>query len=187
MSESFGETQCIVSSEQGNPKGGEKGFPRGDLTGDPQGHPHETPQETPSETPEEASPEDQKVWEGDRGSFAQEGMVQGRPGRGGWGGGGGDILQFFFFFHFWCIPMILTQLPQGKNCWSFFKKHHGHEEVQLLDKPRRFFSGLHLAVGRHHRRRTPRCPHGLQLSRVKIFLADYVHARSRIYHKRLCC
>ena len=32
-----------------------------------------------------------------------------------------------------------------------------------------FFSRLDLAVGRHHRRRTPRCPHGLQLSRVKVY------------------
>ena len=48
---------------------------------------------------------------------------------------------------------------------------------------RRFFSCLHLAVGRHHRRRTPRYPHGLQLGRVKVFLADHTHTRSWIYHK----
>ena len=23
-----------------------------------------------------------------------------------------------------CIPMILTEFPQGKNCGSFFKKHN---------------------------------------------------------------
>ena len=25
------------------------------------------------------------------------------------------------------VPMILTELPEGKNCGSFFKKHHLHE------------------------------------------------------------
>ena len=56
---------------------------------------------------------------------------------------------------------------------------------------RGFFSGLHLAVGRHHRRRTPRCPHGLQLSRVKVSFTDHMHTRSWNYHKlsflRLVC
>ena len=47
----------------------------------------------------------------------------------------------------------------------------------------RFFSCLHLAVGRHHRRRTSRCPHGLQISRVKVFLTDHMHTNSRIHHK----
>ena len=62
------------------------------------------------------------------------------------------------------IPLILAELPQRKNCGD------RHEEVQLLDIHRRFFSGLHLAVGRHHRRRIPR--YGLQLSRVEVFLND---------------
>ena len=64
------------------------------------------------------------------------------------------------------IPMILTEFPQGQNCGSFFKKHNFDKQVQLFDIHCRFFSCLHLAVGRHHRRRIRRCPHGLQLSRV---------------------
>ena len=44
---------------------------------------------------------------------------------------------------------------------------------------------------RHHRRRSPRCPHGLQLSRVKVSLADHMHTRSGIHYKlssiRLFC
>ena len=90
-----------------------------------------------------------------------------------------------------CIPMILTEFPQGKNCGSFFKKHNFIKQVQLFDIYCRFFSCLHLAVGRHHRRRTSWCPHGLQLSRVKVFLADHVHTRSWINYKlsflRLFC
>ena len=109
------------------------------------------------------------------------------------------ILPFFFFAEMWfltadpavCTPMILTEFLQGKNCGSFFKKHNCHEWVQIFDVYRRFFSGLHLAVGRHHRRRTSRCPHGLQLSRVKVLLADHMHTRSWIHHKlsalRLFC
>ena len=56
---------------------------------------------------------------------------------------------------------------------------------------RDFFSGLHLAVGRHQRRRSPRYPHGLQLGRVKVFLADHMHTSSGVYLKlsffRLFC
>ena len=80
-----------------------------------------------------------------------------------------------------CIPMILTEFPQGKNCGSFFKKHNFDEQVQFFDVHRLFFSCL--AVGRHHRRRTPWCPHGLQLSRVKVLLTDHMHTRSWINHK----
>ena len=59
-----------------------------------------------------------------------------------------------------CTPMILVGLPQRKNCGSFFKKHNFDKLVQLFDIHCRFFSCLHLAVGRHHRRRTSWCPHG---------------------------
>ena len=31
------------------------------------------------------------------------------------------------------IPMILTELPERKNCGSFFKKHNRHEQVQFID------------------------------------------------------
>ena len=48
---------------------------------------------------------------------------------------------------------------------------------------RRFFIRSHLAVGRHHRPRTPWCPHGLQLSRVKVFLTSHMHTRSWINYK----
>ena len=48
------------------------------------------------------------------------------------------------------IPMILAELPDRKNCGSFFKKHNGHEKVQFFDVDRCVFSCLHLAVGRHH-------------------------------------
>ena len=54
------------------------------------------------------------------------------------------------------IPMILAVLPERKNCGCFFKKHHRHEEVQFFDICRGFFSDLHLAVGRYHRRRISR-------------------------------
>ena len=45
-------------------------------------------------------------------------------------------------------------------------------------KNRGSFSGLHLVVGRHHRRRSSRFPHGLQLSRDKVLLADQMHTSS---------
>ena len=81
------------------------------------------------------------------------------------------------------IPMIFAELPKWKNCGCFFKKHHCHEYIQFFDIYRGFFSCLHLAVGRHHRRRTSRCPHGVQFGRVKVSLADHMHACSEIYHK----
>ena len=66
---------------------------------------------------------------------------------------------------------------------SFFKKRNFDKQIHWFDIYCRFFSGLHLAVGRHQRRRTPRCPHGLQLSRFKVFLADRMHTRSWINYK----
>ena len=46
-------------------------------------------------------------------------------------------------------------------------------------------------VGRHHRRRTPWCPHCRQLSRVTVLLTDHMHTRSWINYKlsffRLSC
>ena len=85
-----------------------------------------------------------------------------------------------------CIPMILTELTEfpRKNCGNFFKKHNLDEQVQLLDVHRRFFFGLHLAVGRHHHHWTPRCPHGLQLSRAKVFRTDHMHTRSWVNYKK---
>ena len=44
------------------------------------------------------------------------------------------------------IPMILTELPERKNCGSFFKKQNRHEYVQFFDENRCFLSCLHLAV-----------------------------------------
>ena len=73
------------------------------------------------------------------------------------------------------LPMILAELPDRKNCGCFFKKHHRHEQVQVFDIYLGVFSCLHLAVGRHHRRRIPRHPHGLQLGRVKVFIAHHMH------------
>ena len=73
------------------------------------------------------------------------------------------------------VPMILAELPERKNCGSFFKKHNRHGQVQFFDKSRGFFSCLHLAVGHHQRRKIPRCSRGLQLSRVEVFLADHMH------------
>ena len=73
-------------------------------------------------------------------------------------------------------PMILAELPESKNCWSFFKKHNCHEWVQFFDMYRCFFSCLHLAVGHHHRRRT-------HVSRAKVSLADHMHTSSGINHK----
>ena len=81
------------------------------------------------------------------------------------------------------IPMILAEIPERKKCGSFFKKHHRNEKVQFFDTYRCFFFCLHLAVGRRHRHRTPQCPHGLQLSRVKVSLADHMHTRSGIHHE----
>ena len=90
-----------------------------------------------------------------------------------------------------CMPMILAGLRARKNCESFFKKHNFDKQVQLLDIYRRLFSGLRLAVGRHHRRRIPRHSYGFQLGRVKVFLTDHVHTGCWIYHKlsflRLFC
>ena len=54
-----------------------------------------------------------------------------------------------------CVPMMLLEFPLGENCGSFFKKHNFDEQVQVFDRHLRFFFGLHLAVRRHHRRRTP--------------------------------
>ena len=81
------------------------------------------------------------------------------------------------------IPMILAEFPERKNCGNFFKKHNRHEEVQFFDIRYGFFSCLHLAVGRHHHRRTAPCPHGLHLSRVKVSLADHMHTSSGIRYK----
>ena len=55
--------------------------------------------------------------------------------------------------------------------------------VQIVDIYRRFFIRSDSAVGRHHRRRTPWCPHGRQLSRVTVFLTDHMHTRSWINYK----
>ena len=30
-------------------------------------------------------------------------------------------------------PTILAELPERKNCGSFFKKHNRHEQVQFFD------------------------------------------------------
>ena len=71
-----------------------------------------------------------------------------------------DILQLMFL-PFWvrcgflttgpmvCTPMIFAELPEWKNCRCAFKKHNCHEKVQFFVIYRGFFSGLHLAVGRH--------------------------------------
>ena len=37
------------------------------------------------------------------------------------------------------IPMILAELPERKNCGSFFKKHICHESVQFFDMYRCLF------------------------------------------------
>ena len=81
------------------------------------------------------------------------------------------------------IPLILAEFPERKNCGCIFEKHNRHEQVQFFDIFSGFFSGLHLAVGRHRRRRVPRYPHGLQFSRVKVFLTDLVHTCYGLYHK----
>ena len=72
---------------------------------------------------------------------------------------------------------------ERKNCKSSFKKHNRHEQVQIFDIYCGFFSCQHLAVGRHHRRRTPQCPRGLSFGRIKVFLADQMHARSGVHYK----
>ena len=63
-----------------------------------------------------------------------------------------------FFGEMWVVdrwssgkytPMILAE----ENCVCFFQKHNFDKSVQLFDIYCRFFSGLHLAVGRHQRRR----------------------------------
>ena len=45
------------------------------------------------------------------------------------------------------FSMIFAELPERKNCGSFFKNHKRHEQVQFFDIHCRFFSCLHLAVG----------------------------------------
>ena len=77
------------------------------------------------------------------------------------------------------VPMILAELPERKNFGCFFR----HEEVQSFQIFSGLFFGSHLAVGRHHRRRIPRYPHGLHLDRVKVFLADHMHTSAGIHHK----
>ena len=78
---------------------------------------------------------------------------------------------------------MFAEFPQWKHCGSFLKKHNCDEWVQLFDTYRRFSICSHLAVGRHHRRRILRNPHGLQFGRVKFFLADHMHTRPGINHK----
>ena len=81
------------------------------------------------------------------------------------------------------IPMIFAELSEWKNCGCFFKKHHCHEQVQFFDIHRGFFSCLHLAVGRHHRRRILGIPHDLQIGRVKVSLAHHMHTCSGVHYK----
>ena len=53
----------------------------------------------------------------------------------------------------------------------------------FVDIYRCLFIRSQFAVGRHHRRRTPWCPHGRQLRRVKVFLTDHMHTRPGINYK----
>ena len=94
-----------------------------------------------------------------------------------------DEMWFLTAFLVIRVPMIFAEFPQGKNCGSFFKMHNCDEEVEFFDVYSGFFVCSHLAVGRHHRRRISRYPHGLQLSRVKVLLTDHMHTRSGINHK----
>ena len=66
---------------------------------------------------------------------------------------------------------------------KFFAELASPSRISPIFIHRRFFSCLHVAVGRHHRRRIPRHPRGLQLSRVQVSLADHMHSRSGIHHK----
>ena len=81
------------------------------------------------------------------------------------------------------IPMFVAEFHQWKHCGSFLKKHNFDEQVQLFDIYLRLFIRSHLAVGRHYRRRTPWCPHGRELSRVKVFVTDHMHTRTGINYK----
>ena len=75
----------------------------------------------------------------------------------------------------------LRRASRVKELQVCLQETHCHEFVQFFDIC--FFPCSHLAVGRHHRRRTSRCPHGLQFGRVKVSLADNMHACSGIYYK----
>ena len=74
------------------------------------------------------------------------------------------------------FSQVLRRVFQVKNCWCIFDQHYCHESIQFSDIFRRLFFCEHLAVGRHHRRRTFRDPYGFQFSKVKVFPADHVHA-----------
>ena len=72
-------------------------------------------------------------------------------------------------------PIIFAEFSEWNDC--------GHEEVRFFDMDCCLFFCWHLVIGCHHRRRNFRYPHGLQFGRVKVSLADHMHACSGIYHK----
>ena len=67
------------------------------------------------------------------------------------------------------ITHVLRRVSPNES-GSSLKKHTSDEWVQLLDVYRDFFSCLHLAVGSHHGRGTPRYPNVSNSAELRLFL-----------------
>ena len=81
------------------------------------------------------------------------------------------------------VPKFFAYFSKLKDCQCIFKKHYRQEQVQFPDVYRCLFFCQHFVVGCPDHRRIFRYPHGLEFGFVEVFLADHVHACSRIHHK----
>ena len=84
-----------------------------------------------------------------------------------------DLMWFLTDGPVACIPMILAEFPERKNCGCRTLTNKSNCLTYTVAA-----SLVCTAVDRHHRRRTSCFPHCLQLSRVKVFLTDQMHTRS---------
>ena len=110
-----------------------------------------------------------------------------------------DILQSIllpFLIRCGCWPLVYTHdphrvSPKKRTAGVSSRSITLTNKSNCLTNTVATFFCQHFAVGRHHRRRTPRFHHGLQLSRAKVFLTDHMHACSWINYKlsflRLFC
>ena len=82
-----------------------------------------------------------------------------------------------WYFYSWSLQSFLSERTAGVSSRSTTLTNMSNCLTYTVA------SSLVCTSRRHHRRRTPRCPHSLQLSRVKVSIADHEHTRSRIHYK----